>query len=339
MAFVHHPNAVSPGYVTYDIVACILTFIATICVVLRFIHRSRTKDYMLDDWAILLSLIFDIGVLIGTLLISAPSVSGAGYHITAYTIPELNMYFKLALASNVLYNMLVNASKASILLFYRRIFSVDRQYLVFMRFMAVIIPLNCLAAVCGLIFSTNPVRAQWNVGMPHSSMNDRLFWTIMAVVNILLDILILGIALVKVWNLHMSWRRKAITSTVFLLGGLCYYHYKHPADYLSIDDTLTEAGIWTNVETNLSIICACAPVLYKFFRDNNSNERAASNQSSGWRPRKLIGTLVTIGSAPAKVKDSGFQDSTDHTIFETDGETHSMEPLAPIHVRKEYQIK
>lgn len=215
-----HPDKISHGYLVYDIVACILTFLAAVCVALRFVHRARTNDFRWDDWAILASLVFAVGVLVGTLLISVPSIAGAGYHITTYTIPQLNNYFKLALASDVLYNFSVAGSKASILFFYRRIFSIDGQFLVFMRIIGGLIVANCLAAALGLILSDNPVQAQWNVGMPYTTINGPAFWTTMAVMNIVLDILILGIAQIRVWKLNMSLQRKLLISSLFILGAL-----------------------------------------------------------------------------------------------------------------------
>jgi hypothetical protein len=215
-----HPNAVSPGYTKYDIVACVLTFLAAICVALRFAHRSRNRDYALDDWTALASLVFAVGVLIGTILISIPSIAGAGYHITTYTVAQLNNYLKLALASDVLYNFSVAGSKASIVFFYHRIFSIDDHFMIFMRIILVLIVRNCLAAALGLIFADRPVQSQWNVGMPYTFINDRAFWTAMAVVNIVLDMLILGIAQFKVWKLNMSLRRKVLVSFVFMLGAL-----------------------------------------------------------------------------------------------------------------------
>ncbi len=90
---------------------------------------------------------------------------------------------------------------------------------------------------------------------------------------------------------------------------------------------------------NLSIICACVPVIYSYLRVKKVDRRTTRAKS----------TLVTIGSAPAKFKGShkrsqyldtevGLSESAYQTIVETDGETHSMEPLAPIHIRKEYQV-
>jgi hypothetical protein len=87
---------------------------------------------------------------------------------------------------------------------------------------------------------------------------------------------------------------------------------------------------------NLSIICACAPIMYNFFHRKKMDGRT-TNQSSGCTSKynnnsKKSGVLVAIGSGPAKFNSNGsrFQDSTYRTIVEVDGETQSMEALAPI---------
>lgn len=116
-----------------------------------------------------------------------------------------------------------------------------------------------------------------------------------------------------------------------------------------MSDTLTTAGIWTNVEMNLSIICACAPIIYNFFRAKRGNKRSTTNQKSGLKSGKGRPALVTIGSGPPKFNENlknsrylndevGLRGSAYHTIIETNGETYNMEPLAPVHVRTEYQI-
>jgi energy-converting hydrogenase Eha subunit A len=216
-----HPHAVSPGAFVHIIIACIFTLLAAICVVLRFVQRRRSREFWWDDWAILGSLVFAFGgVLVCTLLISAPSIGAAGYHINTYTVDQLNTYFKLMLAANVLYNPSIALSKASILFFYRHIFSVDGQFLMFMRIMGFFIIGNCLAAMLGLIFSSNPVEAQWNVGLPATTINGPAFWAVMAVVNIVLEMAILAIAQIKVWKLQLSPRKKLLISGVLLLGAL-----------------------------------------------------------------------------------------------------------------------
>jgi hypothetical protein len=79
---------------------------------------------------------------------------------------------------------------------------------------------SCLASIFGLIFTTDPVEAQWNVGMAFTSIDTKPFYITMATVNILLDVAILGMVQKKVWRLQLDSRRKLLVSLVFLLGAL-----------------------------------------------------------------------------------------------------------------------
>lgn len=92
-----HPNRVSYGYLLNNIVSGILTLLAAICVLLRFLHRHRSRDLSWDDWTILGALIFGMGVFIITVLISMPSIGAAGYHITEYTSDQLMVWAKVRL--------------------------------------------------------------------------------------------------------------------------------------------------------------------------------------------------------------------------------------------------
>lgn len=243
-----HPNQVSYGYLTYCITAGVLTLLATVCVGLRFVQRLRNADLWWDDWTIVAALVFAIGVFITDILAALPSLGGAGYHINTYTIDQLNTWAKVSitpinatiivcieftdaicnqidLASEVLYNPSITFSKVSMLLFYRRIFSVDGHFLLFMRIMMFLVVGTCLAAVFGLIFADNPVQAQWNLEMPHNSINLMSFVIAMAVINIVWDMAILGMVQGKVWGLHLDNRRKLLVSLLIILGAL-YVSYE-----------------------------------------------------------------------------------------------------------------
>lgn len=111
-------------------------------------------------------------------------------------------------------------SKVSVLLFYKRIFSIDRKFRVSLGITVFLIVAYFLSAAAGLIFATNPVNAQWKYWLPHTSISDKPFWLAMAVINISLDVVILAIPQTKVWKLQLSTRKKALVSLVFLLGAL-----------------------------------------------------------------------------------------------------------------------
>ena len=76
------------------------------------------------------------------------------------------------------------------------------------------------AAEFGLVFAYSPVEAQWKIWIPHTTMNNKNFWLAMAIINILLDVIILCLPQAGVWRLHQSTYRKVLVSLVFMLGGL-----------------------------------------------------------------------------------------------------------------------
>lgn len=92
-----HPNVISSGYLTYSIVTGVLLLLAAICVLLRFVYRFRNRDFGWDDWTILGALITDLGMFICNVLISLPSLGGAGYHIGTYSPGQLQLWAKVSI--------------------------------------------------------------------------------------------------------------------------------------------------------------------------------------------------------------------------------------------------
>lgn len=106
------------------------------------------------------------------------------------------------------------------LLFYRRIFSIDKQFIMFTRIMMFLIVASCITYVCGCIFQDTPVEAQWNIGMPKKSINVHVFYLTVGAVNMVLDFAIVGMVQHKVWQLHLDTRRKLGLSALLLLAAL-----------------------------------------------------------------------------------------------------------------------
>lgn len=77
-----------------------------------------------------------------------------------------------------------------------------------------------LTAACGLIFAYKPVVSQWKLWLPHTSINNKMFWLAMAIINILLDVVILCLPQARIWKLHLSRKRRILVSLLFMLGGL-----------------------------------------------------------------------------------------------------------------------
>ncbi|KAG8162083.1 hypothetical protein KVR01_007848 [Diaporthe batatas] len=188
-------------------------------VILRFVQRKRLvcdqKRFWWDDWFILAALLCAYGYLGGGI-----AAKYTGYHITEYTVEELNDLSKAALVEETLYSTSVALSKASLLFFYSRIFSVDKTLLLSFRVIGFMVFGYCMAADFGAILSKHLSEAEWNVTHRHTSIDDMAFWISTAVINICLDVVILAIPQIKVRKLHMSRRRMMAVQGVFLLGAL-----------------------------------------------------------------------------------------------------------------------
>ncbi|KAK7225806.1 hypothetical protein V2G26_013809 [Clonostachys chloroleuca] len=360
--FVPHPDGISPLYVTCIIEASVMTGLSTLCVLLRFIQRHST-EYGWDDWFILGALVFAYGFLATTVL--AATLVHAGYHITGYTIPELETYMKIALANNTIYNASMFLSKASVLFFYSRIFSIEKMQKLQLRIIGAVCFGHFLSAVCGLIFAYNPIHAQWTLTIPSTSINQKPFWCASGVINIVLDLIILAIPQARVWRLQLSSRKKILLSLVFLLGGFVVVAsivrivYMFTIDVADLTYTFAVPGIWTNVETNTSIICACLPTVYSLFAQNGERHAkkvstsllGASGFSSGRDRSAISGFKSTKGSKESEWQTSqismqniSMHHSSHYVRIESDVMAQNQDrqanhsAMAPPQMRREFEV-
>ncbi|KAI2628870.1 hypothetical protein GGR54DRAFT_367815 [Hypoxylon sp. NC1633] len=104
-----------------------------------------------------------------------------------------------------------------------------------------------------------------------------------------LDIVILAIPQARVWKLILSVKRRILVSLVFLLGAFVIIASCVRIVYLltvNVDDltyTFAVPGIWTNVELNMSIICANLPVIYSLFKPSTQKQSPSSKLISSQR--------------------------------------------------------
>ncbi|KAI1819536.1 hypothetical protein F4861DRAFT_128717 [Xylaria intraflava] len=349
-----HPYRVSEGYIRYTIVSGVLAAVASIAVAIRLIHRRRAGDLWWDDWTIILSLIFGLGVFICNVLVAVPSLGGAGYPIVTYPIEQLRLWAKISLAAEILYNPSVSLSRASLLLFYWRIFSVNGSVLTAARILFFVLSGQLAGSILGLIFSYNPVQAQWVLTIPYTTINVKAFYVATGVIKASIDVCLIWLAIGQLMKLQLSKERKWLLSALFLftiltiIATVVRISYLATADLGNATESLTESGIWLNVEMFSAIINACLPGMYAFFRTAflGGRSKKVSRPSRTDIPRK---SLVTIGSSQPQYKRNVNDEENSlplgnvgyEVICESggDGETHSMAPLAPVRVDMELRVE
>ena len=70
------------------------------------------------------------------------------------------------------------------------------------------------------IFSCNPVNGFWDTSVPSTCVNAALYYTAVAVPNIMTDIIMLCLPLQMVWRLQKSLAQRIALSLTFMTGAV-----------------------------------------------------------------------------------------------------------------------
>ncbi|KAJ5884424.1 hypothetical protein N7504_011996 [Penicillium tannophilum] len=192
--------------------------------------------------------------------------SSGGSDFTLMTKHQMNRFLEYLFVEELLFLLGITATKFSILIFYRHIFSVPS----FMRINWILMGICacwCIIAFFVIIFECHPVRAMWNyetlrdkdVCIPEGTMIAGF-----GIAEIPIDIMILAHPIFMVRNLQMPALKRASLMGVFLLGGfVCvtcaarvWFSWLPSTGY---DRDIPASLDWTTVELACAIVCACLP--------------------------------------------------------------------------------
>ncbi|KAL9037606.1 MAG: hypothetical protein Q9214_005629 [Letrouitia sp. 1 TL-2023] len=189
--------------------------LAAVSVGSRFLSRRLNKSGIeADDYAVLVGMICALGYIVG----QAVSIAhGVGRHQILSTAPVESG--KATLVSIVFYISSMAATKISILLLYRRIFPIWKlRYIAWT--VGIFIFAYSFAAVFLAIFRCHPIRAIWNPLVKAHCDNTNATILVMAIFNVVTDVIVLVLPMPVVWGLQLPKTRKFQVMAVFLLGSL-----------------------------------------------------------------------------------------------------------------------
>ncbi|KAH7310571.1 hypothetical protein B0I35DRAFT_481875 [Stachybotrys elegans] len=259
-----------PTLIAVSVVAYVLALLG---ISLRLASRRiKGLPLWLDDWLAIAALIPALGNIIA---IAAYGTShGIGQHVWAAP-PTASYAWQLALFASILcYTVTLVLVKLSILAFYWKTFSVNastRPLILALTFMTcgwgiAIIITNCLQC--------QPISALWDRYRPNNppspadyecNVNTRGLFIASAIPNIMVDILLMALPMPYIWRLRLPRRQKVAVGGIFAVGifvtitSVLRLAMVINIDRSSVDVTwnYTDAGIWTIVEGNVAILCAC----------------------------------------------------------------------------------
>ncbi|KAL2132730.1 hypothetical protein VTI74DRAFT_3440 [Chaetomium olivicolor] len=290
------------AYLIY-IPAAVFVVICPVLMALRIWARLRRGGKLgADDWTTLAALIF---ALLTSAFLVASCRYGMGRHwatIEGHDRFETNKYFFMA---QVTYKAAINLVKCSILLLYLRLFNIVRWFRYSCWTLLAAVGMYCTGSILVTIFQCRPMIRAFDKDTPGTCIDTAKFWFANAGFSIATDLIILVLPMPLVWKLGVPIAQKIAVMAVFAIGIFATITSCLRVTTLDIfakspDNTYNVANVmWTIVEPNVAIVCACLPVLRPFVVKLFPGLRSKSYGSQGTPGYAGYGTnksRVALGS-------------------------------------------
>ncbi|KAJ3526236.1 hypothetical protein NM208_g11291 [Fusarium decemcellulare] len=245
-----------------------------------------------DDYLLLAALAFAIGTAV-LCIVSIPY--GGGKHLWVLTFDDFTTLWKMTYAFVLIYATCVSLTKASILLFYRRVFGTSRPFYVCLFFV-----IGYWVAIITAWFSgCRPASYFWeqftNPEAKGYCMNTSLFYFVNGICAMLIDVAILMVPLPTIYKLQMPLGQKLAVCGILLLGA--FVCVASIIRIVSMDKLvkasdftwyMAQVFIWSCCEPFVGIICACLPTygpfLRRWWKATVSLNGYPSGEGSGFNP-------------------------------------------------------
>ncbi|KAH9863000.1 hypothetical protein J1614_010670 [Plenodomus biglobosus] len=243
----------------------IMILCAGLLVIARIWTRFKAVRLGADDYTIVASLCFSVFL---SIAIQLAIVHGYGKHKRDLTVEELRTALKFFWIAQTPYKIVVCLNKTSVLLLYKRIFITSKFQWLCVLALAVVIG-SGVATTLATILQCVPLERSWNKTIEGTCIDNSKFWLANAVLNISTDVLVLALPIHEISKLHLKLQEKLMVYCLFFLGGIVTATSVLRVTVVANsvrnqqDQTFNfiPRGVWTLIEANLGIICACLTVL------------------------------------------------------------------------------
>jgi len=147
------------------------------------------------------------------------------------SVPAILNSAQITFAVEIIYPLIVSATKTSFLLFYIRIFGIHRCFKRTAYTIQALVVIWCIGDILVEILQCNPVSYNfiWSPQDRHC-IAIKIPFLITAIPNTLLDFVILILPMTVIWTIQLSLRRKIAISAVFLIGGLFVFPFANDSN-------------------------------------------------------------------------------------------------------------
>ncbi|KKK20684.1 hypothetical protein ARAM_000335 [Aspergillus rambellii] len=230
---------------------------------------------------------------------------GNGVHQATVAPSDLQVFAKLANASQITYAPLIFITKLSIFLLYLRVFAPSRQGKTYWA-IHLLIWFNLLFYLANFflkIFECIPRAKIWDRKIPGHCININIPILVTSIINVVSDLLMLFLPIFCVWRLKMTKKKKLGISAIFAAGIFgCLSSIMRLV--VSVRNSSTQDKthdwypefLWTAAEVTCGILASCLPAIPTFFRHffhkaktlfSDMSTRGSSQPRSWEKPREM----------------------------------------------------
>ncbi|EUC45108.1 hypothetical protein COCMIDRAFT_96449 [Bipolaris oryzae ATCC 44560] len=236
-------------------------------------------------------------------------------------------------------------SKISILFFYLRVFP-DKKFKMIVYSVMGLSAAYTVAFFFATLLQCTPISMAWTQwdGLHKGTCNNiHLQGWIAAAINILLDAIVMALPMKHLAGLNMGIKKKLMVMSMFGVGifvivvsAIRLYSLIHFANTQNITWNYVDAGLWSLIEIDVSIVCGCMPahrfLIGKLWPKMKTTVKASKNSTD-----KSGGSHATSSTTPSKLsrvsikgitKDDSFIplsdiDSSDRAHLTKEAQPHS----------------
>ncbi|KAI4191799.1 MAG: hypothetical protein LQ348_003424 [Seirophora lacunosa] len=142
-----------------------------------------------------------------------------------------------------------------------------------------------------------PVEKSWKSPLDEESciISDYAILLSDCIVSLITDAIIFALPIPLIWQLQTSWNRKLRIYSVFAGGTLACAAIIARCIVLTTAEgkvdmiIVTKVGLWAVAEVNIGLICACLPVLPKFYKNVVKSAKTIISRTSTYHELDKLG--------------------------------------------------
>ncbi|KAK3290916.1 uncharacterized protein B0H64DRAFT_49549 [Chaetomium fimeti] len=243
--------------------------LAVVAVILRLVSRVLTQAYFWwDDFANLFGFI-------GAALVTAMNLKAVdlGQALDIWFVPHNNvtLIIKMFFVEMVFYTITRFFLRASIILFYMRIFppSSDSKLGRVLQYTMIFNVVYYLSFLFAVIFQCTPISNFWNQweGVHQGSCgNGNILAWVAAATGIAFDLWLLALPFPQLLALNLHWKKKVMGAMMFFVGAavmiISLVRLKTIDEFTRTGNPtkdIVQVCLWSSIELDVGVICPCLP--------------------------------------------------------------------------------